>query len=89
MAPEPDQVETIVSFRYLSNSGTICCILGGGDIVLVKVERDAHEEQVDIIGNIEGGVLAAEWTVDEEVLAIASSRSLSSCLQQNIQNSSS
>jgi hypothetical protein len=70
--PEIDRVETIVSFRYLSSSAAICCILGGGDIVLLKVETEIHEDKLEIIGNVEGGVLAAEWTVDEEVLAVVS-----------------
>ena len=46
--------------------------MSGGDIVLVKVETEIHEERVEVIGNVEGGILAAEWTADEEVLAIAS-----------------
>ena len=70
--PGSDKHETFQDFRFLSASGAICCILGCGDIVLVKVETETHEERVEIIGNVEGGVLAAEWTVDEEVLAIAS-----------------
>ena len=40
--------------------------------MLVKVETEIHEERVEVIGTVEGGILAAEWTVDEEVLAIAS-----------------
>lgn len=68
-------MEEIVSFRYLSNSATICCILRGGDIVEIKVETEIHEEKLQIIGNVEDGILAAEWTLDEEVLAIASGSS--------------
>jgi elongator complex protein 1 len=59
----------------LSNSATICCILSGGDIVDIKVETEIHEEKLQVIGNVEDGILAAEWTVDEEVLAIASGSS--------------
>jgi elongator complex protein 1 len=70
--PNVASSETIRNFRYLNNSASICCILGGGDIVLVKVETEIHEERIEVIGNVEGGILAAEWTVDEEVLAIAS-----------------
>jgi len=70
--PGPDIREIIIDFRYLSNSATLCCILSGGDIVLVKVETEVYEERVEIIGNVEGGILAAEWTIDEEVLAIVS-----------------
>ena len=40
--------------------------------MLVKVETEIDEERIEVIGNVEGGILAAEWTVDEEVLAIAS-----------------
>jgi elongator complex protein 1 len=47
-------------------------MLSGGDITLVKVEREIHEERIEIVGNVEGGILAAQWTLDEEVLAIAS-----------------
>jgi len=72
----------------LSNSSTLCCILSGGDIVLVKVEAGVYEERFEIIGNVEGGILAAEWTVDEEVLAVASGNtpSLRACLFQAVQN---
>ena len=47
-------------------------MLSSGDIVLVKVETEVSEERVEIIGNVDGGILAAEWTLDEEVLAIVS-----------------
>jgi elongator complex protein 1 len=68
----PDGHDNIVDFRYLNNSASICCVLSGGDLVLVKVETEIHEERVDVIGNVEGGILAAEWTLDEEILAVAS-----------------
>lgn len=74
MNPEPGKGETIVDFRFLSNSATLCCILSGGDIVQIKVETEIYEERVEIIGNVEGGILAADWTVDEEVLALVSGR---------------
>ena len=71
-SPAPDEIETIVDFRFLTNCSSLCCILSGGDIVLIRVETEAYEDRVEIIGNVEGGVLAAEWTMDEEILAIAS-----------------
>ena len=54
---------------------TVCCILSGGDIVLVKPSHSKDEEPVEIIGNVEGGILAAQWTTDEETLAIATNLS--------------
>jgi elongator complex protein 1 len=71
-----NETETIVDFRYLSSNGTICCILSGGDIVVFKGDTMIPQERVQVIGNVEGGILAAEWTIDEEVLAIASGNSL-------------
>ena len=64
--------ETIVDFHYLNNSTFLCCILSGGDIFLIKTEAEESEEKIQIIGNMETGILAAQWTVDEETLAIAS-----------------
>jgi elongator complex protein 1 len=64
--------EEIVDLRYLSTTASLCCILSGGDIVLIKTDAEEYDEQVEIIGNMEGGVLAAQWTLDEEILAIAS-----------------
>jgi elongator complex protein 1 len=68
-----DGHENIINFRYLNNCASICCILSHGDIVLIKVESEIHEERIETIGNVAEGILAAEWTLDEEVLAIASS----------------
>jgi elongator complex protein 1 len=64
--------EEIVDLRYLSTTASLCCIPSGGDIVLIKTEAEEYDEKVEIIGNMEGGILAAQWTLDEEILAIAS-----------------
>jgi len=72
-APAEDGTEeTIVDFHYLNSSASLCCILSGGDILIIKTEAEEFEEKVEIIGNMEGGILAAQWTLDEEILAIAS-----------------
>lgn len=68
----PDTPETIIDLRYLNINATLCCILAGGDIAVIKVEPTLDEETFAIIGNVEGGILAAQWTLDEEILAIAS-----------------
>jgi elongator complex protein 1 len=56
----------------LGNSASLCCILSGGDILLIKTEAEEFKDKIEIIGNMEGGILAAQWTLDEELLAIAS-----------------
>jgi IKI3 family len=70
--PESDEQVTMVDARFLSDSNKTCCIQSNGDIILVTHGYD--EEEVDTqherIGNIEGGVLAAEWTVDDQILAV-------------------
>jgi len=40
--------------------------------VVIKVESDSNQQRFEKIGNVEGGILAAQWTLDEEILAIAS-----------------
>ena len=67
--------ETVVDFHYLNNSAFLCCILSDGDILLIKTEAEECDEKIQIIGNMEAGILAAQWTLDEETLAIASGTS--------------
>jgi elongator complex protein 1 len=64
-----------VDLRYLSTTASLVCILSGGDIVLIKPEAEEYDEKVEIIGNMEGGILAAQWTLDEEILALTSGSS--------------
>ncbi|KAI5794642.1 IKI3 family-domain-containing protein [Pyronema domesticum] len=57
----------IISLHYLADSASTCVIFSNGDIVLVREEPTV---EVEIVGSIEGGITAAAWSPDEEIIAI-------------------
>jgi IKI3 family len=65
-----------VDFRYLSSSSALCCILSDGDILVLKVDSAAQDETVEAIGNVHGGIIAAEWAGDEEALALTTGQNV-------------
>ncbi|KAF4621520.1 hypothetical protein G7Y89_g14553 [Cudoniella acicularis] len=69
--PNPELVcDQILSFRYFGDSLTTCLVLAGGDIYVVREEPLPGEDRIEIIGSIDAGITAAEWSPDEELLAI-------------------
>ncbi|KAI3622987.1 ELP1 [Malassezia furfur] len=63
----------LVLFQLLSDGGeaagnapALCVITAGGDIVLVPLDAPRAE----IVGSVEQGVLAAQWSPDEDVLVL-------------------
>lgn len=49
---------------------TICLVLAGGDIVVVREEPLPGEDRIEIMGSVDAGITAAVWSPDEELLAI-------------------
>ncbi len=49
---------------------TVCLVLAGGDIVVVREEPLAGEGRIEIVGSVDAGITAAKWSPDEELLAI-------------------
>ena len=62
--------DKILDLHYFSDSFTICLVLSGGDIVLVREEPQPGEDKVEIVGSVDAGISAAAWSPDEELLAI-------------------
>lgn len=71
--PDGDStVDSIVSIHHFGDVQTTCLVLSGGDIVLVR-EKDPSSgsgPQVHVPGAIDGGVTAASWSPDGELLVL-------------------
>ncbi|KAH0358198.1 IkappaB kinase complex, IKAP component, partial [Aureobasidium melanogenum] len=71
-SPLPDvPVDSILSLQYFADTATICLILAGGDIVIVREEPLPGEDLIEIVGSVDEGIAAAAWSPDEELLAIS------------------
>ncbi|KAF2235143.1 IKI3-domain-containing protein [Viridothelium virens] len=68
--PDPSK-DKILSLHYLPDIATICLILAGGDIYIVREEPEAGQERIEIVGSVDAGITAADWSPDEELLAIS------------------
>ena len=71
-SPHPDlKTDKILSLQYFSDTATICLILAGGDLVIVREQPLPGEDLIEIVGTVDAGVTAAAWSPDEEVVAIS------------------
>ncbi|KAI9664533.1 MAG: hypothetical protein M1821_005979 [Bathelium mastoideum] len=68
--PQPNQ-DKILSLHFLSDIATICLILTGGDIYIIREQPEPGQERVEIVGSVDAGITAAAWSPDEELLAIS------------------
>ena len=69
--PLPDlECDKILNVHYFSDSLTVCLVLAGGDIVIVREQPQNDEEKIEIVGSVDAGISAAAWSPDEELLAI-------------------
>lgn len=69
--PLPDLAsDKVLSLKYLAESQSICLILEGGDIVVVREASQAHEDVIEIVGSVDAGITAAAWSHDDELVAI-------------------
>ncbi|KAK4610495.1 Elongator complex protein 1 [Fulvia fulva] len=71
-SPNPDlAVDRILNIHCLQESGMICLVLEGGDIIIVREDAQDGEDQIEIVGSVDAGIAAASWSPDEELLSIA------------------
>lgn len=69
--PLPDlECDEILDLHYFSDSLTVCLVLAGGDLIVVREEPQVGEEKIEIVGSVDAGISAAAWSPDEELLAI-------------------
>lgn len=57
-------MQRICDLHHFADTDTSVMVLGNGDLVRVE------DGSVEIVGTVDGGILAASWSPDEEVLAI-------------------
>lgn len=70
--PLPDlECDRILDLKYFSDSLTVCLVLAGGDLIVVREEPQPGEEKIEIVGSVDAGISAAVWSPDDELLAIA------------------
>ncbi len=71
----------VVLLHYLNDGGSIsngnpglCLVTAGGDILVGEVPDAGHgapsQLSLEVVGSIEQGIYAAQWSPDEEVLAV-------------------
>ncbi|EMR10308.1 hypothetical protein PNEG_01567 [Pneumocystis murina B123] len=75
----------IVDFQFLSETQTSCIIIKNGDIVLIRNNTSLDEEKAEIVGSVEGGIVAAKWAPDETVLSICTETSRFLLLSQSFE----
>ncbi|KAF1991047.1 putative killer toxin sensitivity protein [Aulographum hederae CBS 113979] len=69
--PHPElECDKILCLQYFAETSTVCLVLAGGDIVVVREEPLPGQDLVEIVGSVDVGIRAAAWSPDEELLAI-------------------
>ena len=72
-APPPspsNDCDQIVSLHCMSENSSICVVLKGGDIIIIRELPHSEEEKIEIVGTVDAGISAAAWSPDGELLAI-------------------
>lgn len=70
-SPLPDLAfDRVLSLHFFADNLTVCLVLEGGDIVIVREEPLPNEEKIEIVGSVDVGITAAAWSPDEEMLVL-------------------
>ncbi|KAK6339082.1 hypothetical protein TWF696_009870 [Orbilia brochopaga] len=65
------EVDRILNLHYFGDDSSICLVLEGGDVILIREDPGVDQSQAEIVGSVEEGIKAASWSPDEGLLAIA------------------
>ncbi|RVD81191.1 uncharacterized protein DFL_009065 [Arthrobotrys flagrans] len=63
--------DKILDLHYFADDLSICLVLKGGDVIVVREEPHDGQSKVEIVGSVEEGIATASWSPDESLLAIA------------------
>ena len=85
--PLPDlECDEILDLHYFSDSFTVCLVLAGGDLIVIREEPQAGEEKIEIVGSVDAGISAVAWSPDEELLAITTRASTLLYMTRDFEN---
>lgn len=85
--PLPDlDCDSILNLHYFSDALTICLVLAGGDLIIVREEPRDGEDKIEIVGSVDAGISAAAWSPDEELLAIVTNVSTLLYMTRDFEN---
>ncbi|KAL9099105.1 MAG: hypothetical protein Q9163_005346 [Psora crenata] len=85
--PTPDlDRDEVLDIHYFSDTLTICLVLAGGDLVIVREDPQDGEDRVEIVGSVDVGISAAAWSPDEEMLAITTKASTLLYMTRDLEN---
>lgn len=70
------QHDWIVDLHHVEEDDSLCLIMHGGDIISVQLNDANEDNAVEIIGSLDQVIMAAQWSPDEEVIALATSDKL-------------
>ncbi|EEB05563.1 elongator subunit Iki3 [Schizosaccharomyces japonicus yFS275] len=73
----------IRDMKFLSESSSICIVLSNGEILMIRTEVSPDEDVVESIGDVENGILAAQWSPDEQVFALVTGNSTILLMSKN------
>lgn len=89
-SPLPDlPYDRVLSIHYFADTATICIVLAGGDLVVVREDPLPGEEKIEIVGSVDVGITAAVWSPDEELLAISTRADTFLYMTRDYENSTS
>ncbi|GAA5956343.1 hypothetical protein JCM21900_006151 [Sporobolomyces salmonicolor] len=75
-APSPSPSSLVVSFKYLPEDDALCVVLSNGDIEQVFLSGGTGDARRENVGTFDAGIKAAEWSPDDELLAIVTGADL-------------
>ncbi|RPA90649.1 IkappaB kinase complex, IKAP component [Choiromyces venosus 120613-1] len=75
-SPSPSlPCDRILALHYFPDTSSICVIFAAGDIVVIQEDPTPEVNKIEIVGSVDEGITAAEWSPDEEILAITTGAS--------------
>ncbi|KAI9801398.1 MAG: hypothetical protein M1825_003377 [Sarcosagium campestre] len=68
---EEDSTEKVQDLHYFPDESTVCLVLSGGDLIVVREDATSDQDRIEIVGSVDVGITAATWSPDEEILIIS------------------
>lgn len=68
-------MDKVLSLHHSSETLTTTLVFANGDIAIVRESESLHPDDsvhIEIVGSIDGGIAAARWSPDEELLLVIS-----------------